>query len=47
MADFHHHYVRLNELNYHFVIAGGGPAVLFLHGFPDLWLGWKPVMALR
>lgn len=44
MTDLTHHQLRLNGLNYHFVTAGEGPAILFLHGFPDLWIGWRPVM---
>jgi len=45
MTQFNHHQQRLNGLGYHFVTAGRGPAILFLHGFPDLWLGWRPVMS--
>lgn len=44
MTVFTHHQLRLNGLDYHFVTAGKGPAILFLHGFPDLWIGWRPVM---
>eukprot|EP01037_Dinobryon_pediforme_P027644 gene27644-30610_t len=44
MSDFVHDYADLNGLRYHFVTAGDGPAVLLLHGFPDLWVGWRPVM---
>lgn len=44
MTEFVHHHVRLNGLAYHFVTAGSGPPILFLHGFPDLWIGWRPVM---
>ena len=42
---FEHHHVRLNDIAYHFVTTGGGPAVLFCHGFPDLWRGWRNQMA--
>ena len=44
MSEFVHHHEVLNGLRYHFVTAGEGPPVLLLHGFPDLWLGWRPVM---
>lgn len=44
MTQFIHHHAKLNGLDYHFVTAGEGPPVLLLHGFPDLWLGWRPVM---
>ncbi|MEO8722086.1 MAG: alpha/beta hydrolase [Sphingobium sp.] len=41
---FVHHNRPLNGLRYHYVTAGDGPPLLFLHGFPDLWRGWEPVM---
>ncbi|RYM09507.1 alpha/beta hydrolase [Sphingobium cupriresistens] len=44
MVEFVHHKAELNGLSYHFVTAGQGPAILLLHGFPDLWIGWRPVM---
>lgn len=44
VTEFVHHHERLNGLSYHFVTAGEGPPVLLLHGFPDLWIGWKRVM---
>ncbi|MBZ9847276.1 alpha/beta hydrolase [Mesorhizobium sp. CA14] len=28
----------------HYVAAGSGPPVVFLHGFPDHCLGWRPQM---
>lgn len=34
---FQHHRKRLNGCSQHFVTTGKGKAVLFLHGFPDLW----------
>lgn len=39
--SFTHHRERLNGRRQHFVTAGEGPAVLFLHGFPDLWRCWS------
>lgn len=44
MTQFQHQHAPLNGLDYHFVTAGEGPPVLLLHGFPDLWLGWRGVM---
>lgn len=41
---FEHHRTRLNGLDYHFVTCGIGPAVLFCHGFPDLWRTWRHQM---
>ncbi len=41
---FVHHRERLNGRKQHFVTAGEGKAVLFLHGFPDLWRTWRAQM---
>jgi pimeloyl-ACP methyl ester carboxylesterase len=41
---FEHHHEKLNGLDYHYVTCGSGPAVLFCHGFPDLWRGWRHQM---
>jgi pimeloyl-ACP methyl ester carboxylesterase len=35
-----HHYAEIG-LRYHYVEAGEGPAVLLLHGFPELWYSWR------
>jgi pimeloyl-ACP methyl ester carboxylesterase len=43
-SNFRHHHEEINGLRQHFVTAGEGPAILFLHGFPDMWLGWRPLM---
>lgn len=44
MSVLRHHHVTLNGLRQHFVTGGDGPPVLLLHGFPDLWFGWRHVM---
>jgi epoxide hydrolase 4 len=38
-----HRFVRLSEVTLHVVESGPetGPAVLLLHGFPELWYSWK------
>jgi len=41
---FQHHRERLNGRMQHFVTAGQGKAVLFLHGFPDIWRTWRAQM---
>ena len=41
---FEHHQEKINGLDYHFVTCGEGPAVLFCHGFPDLWRTWRHQM---
>src|SRR6478735_4442340 len=29
----------------HYVVEGKGPLVVLVHGFPDYWATWKPLMA--
>jgi pimeloyl-ACP methyl ester carboxylesterase len=41
---FDHHNANINGLDYHYVTCGSGPAVLFCHGFPDLWRTWRHQM---
>ena len=32
-----HHYADNDGVRIHYVTAGEGPLVLFVHGFPDQW----------
>jgi len=34
-------YVKVNGVRLHYVTAGKGELVLFLHGFPEFWYEWK------
>ncbi len=34
-------YVEANGLRFHYVHAGDGPMILFLHGYPSFWYQWK------
>jgi epoxide hydrolase 4 len=34
-------YVEANGLRFHYVHAGEGPMILFLHGYPSFWYQWK------
>jgi pimeloyl-ACP methyl ester carboxylesterase len=36
-----HEQVHANDLRVHYVTAGDGEPVLFLHGFPEFWYGWR------
>jgi pimeloyl-ACP methyl ester carboxylesterase len=36
--------VRANNADLHVVRAGKGPPLLLLHGWPEFWLTWEPVM---
>lgn len=40
----HHHHIATNGVVLHAVELGAGPAVLFCHGFPDTWRGWRRQM---
>src|SRR6202162_2846523 len=33
--------VKVNGVRLHYVTAGKGPLILFLHGFPEFWYEWK------
>ncbi len=34
-------YAEVNGVRLHYVEAGKGPLILFLHGFPEFWYEWK------
>jgi epoxide hydrolase 4 len=40
-----HEYAHINGIRLHYVAAGSGPLLLFLHGFPDFWYLWKDQIA--
>ena len=35
-----HHRMTADGLDQHYVIAGKGPPVVLLHGFPEFWYAW-------
>lgn len=39
-----HSQIRVGEVDLHVVEIGSGPPVLFCHGFPDVWIGWRRQM---
>jgi epoxide hydrolase 4 len=41
-----HRRIAANGINFHVAVAGpsNGPAVFCLHGFPEGWMSWRPVM---
>jgi len=44
--DFQHAFADLpNGLRLHYVAAGTGPLILFVHGFPEFWYEWKEQLA--
>ena len=38
-------YAANNGVKIHYVVDGQGPLVVMIHGFPDYWGTWKPLMA--
>jgi len=36
-----HHFITANGIRLHYVTAGNGPLMLFLHGFPEFWYSWR------
>ena len=34
-------YAELNGVRLHYMTAGEGPLIMFLHGFPEFWYEWK------
>lgn len=41
MEKIQHTIVATNGINMHVASIGTGPAILFLHGFPELWYSWR------
>ena len=40
-----HEYAEVNGVRLHYVRAGRGPLIMFLHGFPEFWYEWKNQLA--
>lgn len=45
-ADFQFATAQVNGIDLHYAACGepGAPLLVFLHGFPEYWAGWKDVM---
>ncbi|KAI3449459.1 hypothetical protein Pfo_006124 [Paulownia fortunei] len=44
MEKIQHRNIHTNGINIHVAEIGQGPAILFLHGFPELWYSWRHQM---
>jgi len=42
---FEHKYTDVNNIRLHYVTAGKGKLIMFLHGFPEFWYEWKNQLA--
>ena len=40
-GPWEHHMVTANGARFHVAVAGEGPLVLLLHGFPEFWWTWR------
>jgi len=40
-----HEYSEVNGQRFHYVTAGKGKLIIFLHGFPEFWYEWKNQLA--
>ena len=49
-SQWEHRMAAVNGINIHYVIEGQGEPVVFIHGWPEFWYGWRrqiPVMSGR
>ena len=44
MPELMHETVEANGIRLHAARCGGGPLMLFLHGFPEYWAMWRPML---
>jgi pimeloyl-ACP methyl ester carboxylesterase len=42
--DFRHQMLRAGDVKIHAVVAGDGPPLVLLHGFPQTWWEWRKIM---
>jgi pimeloyl-ACP methyl ester carboxylesterase len=42
---FEHRYADVNSIRLHYVTAGKGKLIMFLHGFPEFWYEWRNQLA--
>ena len=40
------HFASVGDIELHYAIAGTGPALVLLHGWPQTWRAWRKVMQL-
>lgn len=42
--DLRHEWANLGDVRLHYVTGGQGPAIVFLHGWPQTWAMWRDVL---
>ena len=45
MDRIEHRYAENEGVRIHYVVAGAGPLVVMIHGFPDFWYSWRDQIA--
>ncbi|WP_067844447.1 alpha/beta fold hydrolase [Nocardia lijiangensis] len=43
-STFRHEFADVDGVRMHYVTGGSGPAVVLIHGWPQTWYGWWPIM---
>lgn len=44
--DVRHNYADLGDVMLHYVVAGEGPPVVLLHGWPQTWWEWRHIIPI-
>lgn len=45
MVDTRHSFVTARGVRHHVAEAGSGPPLVLLHGWPEFWATWEPILA--
>lgn len=40
-SDDRSHFFQRGDVRLHYIVAGSGPTLIFIHGLPDFWKGWR------
>src|SRR5690606_10557722 len=43
-GTFRHEFADVDGVRMHYVTGGEGPPVVLIHGWPQTWYGWWPIM---
>lgn len=44
LNGFRHEYTEVDDVRLHYVTGGSGTPVVLIHGWPQTWYGWSPIM---